>query len=337
MIRRKTILIISDIHYACDAEKLRRGHETRIIPNPVLRRAVKAYRQYIWLRDPFAHNHLLDDFLARADSPDVVVANGDYSCDTEFIGVSDDAAFESARQCLHKLRRRFGPRLQSVIGDHELGKVSLFGGRGGCRLTSWRRATTELALQPFWKIELGKYVLMGVTSSLLAFPVFEPEALPEERSDWHALRDAHLTEVRRAFAALAPDQRALLFCHDPTALPFLWKEKTVRDKLPQLDQTVIGHLHSNFYFRKSQVLAGMPPIRFLGNSIRRMSRALNEAGCWREFKVRLCPSMAGIELLKDGGYCEMQIDEAAQRACEFHVRPLRRTNQAAPAHCAELK
>ena len=31
MIRRKTILIISDIHYACDAEKLRRGHETRII------------------------------------------------------------------------------------------------------------------------------------------------------------------------------------------------------------------------------------------------------------------------------------------------------------------
>ena len=107
MSRQKTILILSDIHYASDAEKRRRGHEARIIANPLLRRAVKVYRHYIWLRDPFAHNHLLDEFLARADAPDVVVTNGDYSCDTEFIGVCDDAAFESARECLAKLRDRF--------------------------------------------------------------------------------------------------------------------------------------------------------------------------------------------------------------------------------------
>ena len=69
--------VISDIHYASDAERLRPGHEARVIANPLLRRAFKAYRHYIWLRDPFAHNHLLDDFLARTGSPDVVVANGD--------------------------------------------------------------------------------------------------------------------------------------------------------------------------------------------------------------------------------------------------------------------
>ena len=324
MTRRRTILFLSDIHYACDTEKLRRGHEARVIPNSLLRRVVKAYRHYVWLRDPFAHNHLLDDFLARADSPDLVVTNGDYSCDTGFIGVCDDAAFESARQCLTKLRDRFGPRLQCVIGDHELGKLSLFGGKGGLRLASWRRATTDLALQPFWKIELGDYLLMGVTSSLLAFPVYEPEALAGERPDWEALRGVHLAEIRRAFEALKPDQRVLLFCHDPTALPFLWHDATVRRKLPQLEHTIIGHLHSNLFFRKSRLLAGMPTIHFLGNSIRRMSQALNEARCWGDFKVRLCPSMAGIELLKDGGYCEMRMNEDASCPPEFCFHPLRR-------------
>src|ERR1041385_1172714 len=191
MSRQKTILIVSDIHYACDAEKQRRGHEARAISNPLLRRAVAAYRHYIWMRDPFAHNHLLDEFLAQADSPDLVVTNGDYSCDTQFVGMCDDAAFESARQCLTKLRHRFGAKLRSVMGDHELGKMSLFGGIGGFRLASWRRATGELGLQPFWQSEIGNYVLFGVTSSLLAFPVYEAESLPDERNDWLTLGKAH--------------------------------------------------------------------------------------------------------------------------------------------------
>jgi hypothetical protein len=324
MAQRRTILVVSDIHYASDAEKQRRGHEMRIVLNPLLRRAVKAYRHFVWLRDPFAHNHLLDEFLARADSPDAVVTNGDYSCDTEFIGVCDDAAFESARQCLTKLRGRFGPGLRSVIGDHELGKMSLFGGKGGFRVASWQRATTELALEPFWKTEIGNYVLMGVTSSLLAFPVYEPEALLDERKDWSALRKTHLAQIRSAFDILEPEQRVLLFCHDPTALPFLWRDEGVRGKLAQVEQTIIGHLHSNSFFRKSRMLAGMPTIPFLGNSIRRMSQALSEARCWREFKTRLCPSLAGIELLKDGGYCELRIDEKASRPAEFHFHPLPR-------------
>ena len=322
MAQLKTVLILSDIHYACDAEKQRRGHETRVIPNRLLRRAVKAYRHYVWLRDPFAHNHLLDEFLNRANSPDWVVTNGDYSCDTEFVGVCDDAAFESARQCLTKLRERFGVKLRSVIGDHELGKMSLFGGKGGLRLASWRRATAELALPPLWQREIGRFVLIGVTSPLLAFAVYEPEALPAERAGWRQLRDSHLSEIRRVFAGLRPAQRVLLFCHDPTALPFLRQEETVRGKLSQIEQTIIGHLHSSFYFRQSQLLAGMPAIRFLGNSIRRMTQALNDARCWRDFKVRLCPAMAGIELRKDGGFYEVQIDETASQPAQFRFRPL---------------
>jgi hypothetical protein len=136
------------------------------------------------------------------------------------------------------------------------------------------------------------------------------------------LRTAHLQEIRSALAALRPAQRVLLFCHDPTALPFLWQEEAVRWILPQVEQTIIGHLHSNFYLHHGRLLAGMPTIRFLGNSIRRMSEALNDARCWRDFKVRLCPAMAGIELLKDGGYYEVKIEEDALRPACFHFHAL---------------
>lgn len=322
--RPKTILIVSDIHYAGDAERERVDHEARVVSNPLLRQAIRAYRRYIWMRDPFAQNHLLDAFLARADSPDLVVSNGDYSCDTRFVGVSDEAAFQSARDCLAKLRGRFGPNLHSIIGDHELGKLSLFGGQGGFRLASWRRATSELALRPFWAVRLGRYVLVGVTSSLLAFPVYETEALPDEQADWRALHRAHLETVRELFSALHPTERVVLFCHDPTALPFLWRDHGVRARLPQVEQTIIGHLHSNLLFRQSRWMAGMPAIPFLGNSVRRMSRALNEARCWRAFKVRLCPALAGIELLKDGGFCELRIHPDGSRPAAFRFHPIPR-------------
>ena len=174
----------------------------------------------------------------------------------------------------------------------------MFGARGGMRLASWRRARQDLGLQPFWRLEIGRYVLLGVVSSLVALPVFDAEMLPAERPEWERLRAEHLAEIRRAFAALQPDQRVLLFCHDPTALPFLWREEAVRAKLPQIEQTIIGHLHSNLVLWKSRLLAGMPPIRFLGHTVQRLSTALSQARYWRPFHVRLCPALAGIELLE---------------------------------------
>jgi hypothetical protein len=285
---------------------------------------VRGYRHFLWLRDPLYKNELLDQFLQRADKLDHVIANGDFSCDTAYLGVSDDAAFESARECLTRLRAKFGNRFHGAVGDHELGKFSLVGVRGGMRIASYHRAERELLLEPFWRFELGRYVLIGITSSLVALPVFEPDTLLEERPEWTRLRQLHLAGIRDAFSKLDPEQRVLLFCHDPSALPFLWQEEVVRRKSSQIEQTVVGHLHSNLILWKSRVMAGIPSIRFLGHSVKRMSTALNQARHWKPFRVRLCPSLAGIELLKDGGFLTAKLEADADRPARFHFHPIPR-------------
>ena len=324
MTRSYTIAILSDIHYACAAEQARGDDfEFRIVKNRFLRWALRTHRHYVWMRHPLNQNPQLDRFLARVGPVDCVVANGDYSCNTAFVGLSDDAAFQSTAECLAKLRWQFGDRLRANIGDHELGKLGMVGAYGGMFLTAWRRATQELGLQPFWQAEFGRYVLMGVASSLVALPIFEVDRLPAEKPEWERLREQHLDEIRAAFSALEPGQRVLLFCHDPTALPFLWREAAVRSRLGQIEQTVIGHLHSKLVFWNSKMLAGMPVIRFFGHTAQRMSTALHEARRWKPFHVRLCPSLAGIELTKDGGYLTAELDPDARRPArfQFHILP----------------
>src|SRR5206468_3849789 len=93
------LAILSDIHYAGPREQLRAGYPLAHIQSSWQRFAVSQYRRYFWHRDPFAHNYLLDDFIRKAATAEVVVANGDYSCDSAAIGVADDAAYESAEQC----------------------------------------------------------------------------------------------------------------------------------------------------------------------------------------------------------------------------------------------
>jgi len=322
---RLTLGILSDVHYASAAEQARGdGYEYRDLPNPLLRLLLRLHRHFLWLRAPMHQNHLLDRFLVESGPLDFVIANGDYSCDSAFVGVSDDAACQSARECLQKLRQKFAANLRANYGDHELGKVSFFGGRGGMRLASWRRAHEELGLPHFWQVEMGEYVLLGVTSSLVAWAAFEQDSLEAERKEWAMLRAEHLEEIRGAFAALRPTQRVLLFCHDPTALPFLLNEEAVRARLPQIEQTIIGHLHSELILWKSRLLAGMPRVAFLGSSARRMSAALNQARQWWPFNVRLCPSLAGIELLKDGGYYTVELDPAARQPARFRLHRLPR-------------
>lgn len=303
------ILVFSDPHFAGAAERERRGWERRVIPSRTLRGLAGCYRRFLWLADPTAHNHQLEAFLARAGDSDLVVANGDYSCDSAFVGVSDDAAFASAQECLGQLRGALGNRLLATMGDHELGKMSLFGGVGGPRLASWIRAIGGLDLRPFWLREvIGGHWLMGITSSLVALPVFEHELVEDEKAEWWRLREHHLEEVRKAFTRLPEDGRVILFCHDPTALPFLAREPVVAARLSQLACTVIGHLHSELILRLSGLLAGMPELGFLGNTARRISGALRRARAWRPFRVVLCPSPAGVQLLKDGGYLELRLD-----------------------------
>ena len=50
--------------------------------------------------------------------------------------------------------------------------------------------------------------------------------------------------------------------------------------------------------------------------------ALHEARLWRPFHVRLCSALAGIELLKDGGYCTIELDPEARHPARFRFHPL---------------
>jgi hypothetical protein len=296
-----TVAILSDIHHAGAAEHARgEDYEFRTIANPLLRTVARAYRHLIWMRRPLDQGRQLDRFLAETGPVDYFVANGDYSCDTAFVGVSDPASFQSAKECLGKLRAKFGDR------------------------ASWYCATQQLGLQPLWKLAIGRYLLVGVASPLITLPANKVDVSPEEWPEWQPLREAHLAEIRAAFDALQPDQRVLLFCHDPTALPFLWREEPVRRRLPQVEQTVIGHLHTRLILWKSRVLSGIPPLRFLGRNVNRFSSALHEAHLWWPFRVRLCPALSGTELLNDGGYFTVQIDPTANHPARFTFHPLPR-------------
>lgn len=324
-VSRFSIAILSDIHYAGPREQaVGDDYEIRSLKNPWLRFVLRRYRDHVWLRHPLSQNGQLDRFLAAVPPVDYAIANGDYCCNTSAFGVSDDAALESAQTCINQLRARFGDRLRVNFGDHELGKLRLMGTRGGLRLRSWERATTELGLPSFWRLDLGNYVLFNCVSTLVALPTFECDMLPEERETWLKLREQHLAEVRAAFASLRPDQRVLFFCHDPTALPFLAQDEVIQAKLPQIEQTIIGHLHSNLYLRLSRLLSGIPEIRCCGHSIQRMSAAVNQARRWKPFRVMLCPSLAGIELLKDGGFFTVELASEANQPARFQFHPLRR-------------
>ncbi|HMP81565.1 MAG TPA: metallophosphoesterase [Verrucomicrobiota bacterium] len=318
------IAVVSDIHYAAAAERARyAGPGLHRPDNPFVRLLNLAMQHLFWLSKPGTHNHQLDHFMASAGEPDLVVGNGDFSCNSASIGVSDPAAFESATECLRKLRDRFGHRFHGTIGDHELGKAHLYSCRGSMQLASWRRAVEDLRIEPFWRVQAGNYVVLGVTSSLIALPVFQQDTLPDELAQWEQLRETHLQQIRAAFSGLKPGERVLLFCHDPTALPFLWREAAVRERISQVEHTVIGHLHSRLILWKSRVLCGLPTISILGQGVRRMSTALGEAKHWNPFHVRLCPAITGIQLLKDGGFLTIELDADAIRPARFRFHPLK--------------
>lgn len=319
------VAVLSDIHYAGPAERARgEDYEFRIITNPLLRAFARAYRHLFWMRHPLEQGLQLDRFLNSVPPVDHLIANGDYSCDSAFIGVSDPAAFQSAEECLGKIRARFDTRARFTFGDHELGKLTIFGGKGGMRLASWHAATQKLGLQPFWKLSIGRYLLIGVASPLIALPANQPDTLPDEWPEWLRLREAHLAEIRDAFNALLPDQRVLLFCHDPTALPFLASEESVRRRLPQIERTILGHLHTQLILLKSRILSGIPSVRFMGRTVTRLSSALHDASHWWQFRVRLCPCLSGTELFNDGGYYLIKLDPTAIRPAQFDFYPMPR-------------
>jgi hypothetical protein len=319
------LAIVSDIHYAGPLEQRHGPNFAFAGGRTALARTMgRLWEHHVWMCDPLAHNALLDCFLEEAAGADRVIANGDYTCDAAGLGVSGDDAKESALLCLGKLRDRFGGRFHATLGDHELGKVSLLGDHGGLRLESLRRAVGECGLLPFWRVEVGRFVMMGITSTLVGLPAFRQDALDSEWAEWETLRAVHLDEIRSAFSALDPSQRVLLFCHDPTALPFLWREEAVRARAGQIAGTIIGHLHTRLVLWKSQLLAGFPPMRCLGVAMQRMTTALHDARAWRPFKVHLCPALAGIELVGRGGFLTVELNEDGTERPPITLHPIRR-------------
>ncbi len=324
--QRLQILVFSDVHYACEAERARGHTESKVISNPLLKLPVWFFRRFFWQGAPMAQNHFLDHVLASTSGNhnfDLVVVNGDFTSDTRFIGVADDAAFESAKICIEKIKSVFGDTFQPVYGDHEIGKMSLFGGQGGPLIRSWRRTKDELGIEPCWRRQLGNYVVMGVTSTVLAQPVYEAEMLSEELDEWNSIREQHISEINVILEDLQPEQRLIIFCHDPTALNALIHDTHLQQKLNQVETTFIGHLHSPLILSAARMLAGMPTIRFLGNSIRRMSQALNAAREWECLNLRICPSINGIRLLRDGGYYTLSLDPAAKSPVKYEFHPTR--------------
>lgn len=311
------ILVASDFHYAGPTERGRRGYESRGLQPWWMRWYVRAYYRWVWMADLTAHYVQLEQFLHLAPPADWLIVNGDYSCDSAFLGVMEPGAFESAADCLARLRARGGERFAATIGDHELGKRRLGGDLGGLRAESFRRAVEGLGLKPFWEVRLGRYVLMGVTSTLLALPVYGREGLAEELPQWQEWRAAHVAAIQAAFRALRPEERVVLFCHDPTALPFLLEETAVAARLNQVERTIIGHLHTPVVFKASGWLAGMPELRHLGNVPRRLSAALRRAQDWEPFHVVLCPSIAGTQLFKDGGFLTLRLHPGGEAPLEI--------------------
>ena len=57
---------------------------------------------------------------------------------------------------------------------------------------------------------------------------------------------------------------------------------------------------------------------------KRLTTALHESRYWKCFRVRLCPALAGIELLKDGGFYTAQLDPDAGRPVQFTFHRLPR-------------
>lgn len=327
MSRSVSLLVLSDIHFAGEAERAR-GHPRDALPaNFPQRLLMRVWDQLCWMRDPRAHSHLLDRFLESAEArapADWVVGNGDFALNGCGLGVSDDAVLASARQSLGRLREWFGARLLATIGDHELGKLGFVGGAGGMRLASWPRVVGELGLKPFWQLDLGCYALLGVTSSLIGFDLLRHDALAAEVRGWEELRAAHVAEVRAAFGQLSAGRRVVLFCHDPSALPFLLEVPEVCARLAQVELTVVGHLHSEFILQQVRRLAGFPRIGWLGATVRHWTYGLSGARCWKDFNVALCPALAGIEWDKLGGWLTLQLDLDGREPARVFRHELRR-------------
>lgn len=315
------VAVISDIHVSGPMERARSAASYRELGNglhPIrrkLRRGLHRVRTRLWNAHPEWREEAFLRALAHVAefNPDWVIANGDYGGDHGGVGVSDDATFESAAGVVRAIRRMFRDRCRFVFGDHDLGKYSTILREGGIRLESLERGEQKLGIPSFWHEEDDGYHLIGVNSSLFTLDLFLPEALAHEVPEWERRRAAHVEQVCDTFARLPGRARIVLFCHDPSALHALSHLKPVRNRLSQIDMTVIGHLHAPGLLK----LARLVPKRASAwrpkyPVARIVAHGLQGVASWRMFHPVVCPSTFGTGHHVRGGVLFIEKDRTGR-------------------------
>ncbi len=318
------LAVISDIHVLGpgEAERLQRialdlGARHSFLARK-WNRALLRIRRRLWNWHPQFRETVflkaLDD-IARFDA-DRIVAVGDYGGDAAGVGVSDDASFESVRRVTDLLRATFPDRCRFVIGDHELGKHSTELRRGGIRLESLRRCVENLGMPAWWMERVGPFHLIGLTSTLLALDLFLPEALAAEAPAWRQWRERQRDWLRATFSDLPGDARVLLFLHEPSALSFLDEIPEARARLPQIERTVLGHLHAPGLLPWLRLLARLPRLNPRYPIMRIISHGARGAHRWTAFRPVVCPAVFGAGHHFSGGVLFFETDPTGR----LHVR-----------------
>lgn len=295
------LAVLSDIHLVGPAELAlaNAGYGSILAhPDPLAR----AWRTGLYrVRRRFWNGHLKwrhTAFLRALDevadwNPDWVIANGDYGGDLGGVGLSHRATLDSASLVVDLIRSRFPDRSRFVFGDHDLGKYSTVLRQGGIRLSSLDVGEQQLRIPSFWHEVDEEFHLIGVNSSLFTLDLFLPEAIADEVPEWRRRRDEHIAQVIRAFEQLPARARVVLFCHDPSALTVLSGIPVIRRKLPQIELTVIGHLHSPTLLRLARYAARLSGINPRYPVARIVAKGLEGARHWKLFNPVVCPSTFG--------------------------------------------
>lgn len=314
------LAVISDIHVLGPAELARANESYGILGSDLpplkrgLRRGLYRMRRRLW------NGHLQwrhTAFMRALDEvagfrPEWLIANGDYGGDYGGVGLSNAATFDSAALVVNLIRERFPERSRFVFGDHDLGKYSTVMREGGIRLSSLERGEQHLGIPSFWHERDDEFHLIGVNSSLFTLDLFLPEALAEEIPQWKRLREAHITEVSQAFHGLAPRSRVILFCHDPSALTALSQIPVIRRRLPQVELTVIGHLHSPTLLWMARYASRLSRWRPRYPVARIVAHGLEGARSWNLFNPVVCPSTFGAGHHVSGGLLLIEKDRQGQ-------------------------
>jgi hypothetical protein len=103
--------------------------------------------------------------------------------------------------------------------------------------------------------------------------------------------------------------RILLFCHDPSALHALSQLRPVRNRVGQIEMTIIGHLHAPSLLKLARLVPkGASAWRPKYPVARIIAHGLSGVSSWRIFKPVVCPSTFGAGHHLRGGLLFIEKD-----------------------------